>query len=711
MQPGFDPLGLGGFSAGAMPNYAPPKPQPKKSKKGSGNQNPLTAFISELSGAGGAAGGAALGTLLLPGVGTVLGGLAGGFLGGATGKGLENRVRDNEYRPEDAIKEGLISGLFGGGPINTAKLAFKGGQAALGGGAKTAARTGALSLDDVMTQPIEQAAKTSTQGKLTSLGNKMLTNQYGTISKPMARATNPEDTFGELANYGLTKPEDVERVAGMFTGSGGIVNKAVLKAVGSGKRVDTSGVQQVFDDAVQINGLVDKDAQSVRNVFRAQMGKLLGGPQGSIRPDSDPSDVLDVMKALEKRAADLTGKGKNYRLSTPERMDQAKTLMAVRDELQDRLYANADVKQVLTPELREQLVRLQPDNPQWQQYIDTSVMKSGDIGKLRSTMAPFVRARQVIDEADTNSMTFGGRAGNAALGLGAGTAAGGLMGGIAAPITGMLAGAAQSAAQNPLSRGAANVLRRAGQPRMTASPMAGITASTPKQAASRVAVSGLGMGALNAGQSTDPTTLEEALQGDVLPGGMPMGGDGASMQPEVPQSPYSRDNLMADLQRDPKNADKYIEYYNALEEIFNPDLEDSKLGATARTSLANSDNAVNTLDQLQQMFTQTGGGSGKLGGAVQNKLGGLGFNDQAATYNALSASSSSQLARAVNGGGQVTDADAAVIIKALPQLTDSPEVAAAKFAALRQRLQTAHNNTLLYGSGGGTSLEDALAAQ
>ena len=62
------------------------------------------------------------------------------------------------------------------------------------------------------------------------------------------------------------------------------------------------------------------------------------------------------------------------------------------------------------------------------------------------------------------------------------------------------------------------------------------------------------------------------------------------------------------------------------------------------------------------------------------------------------------------GGGTVSDADARVIIQALPTLQDSPEEAAVKFAALRQRLQNAKGNTLLYGQGGTSqpSLEETL---
>ena len=126
-----------------------------------------------------------------------------------------------------------------------------------------------------------------------------------------------------------------------------------------------------------------------------------------------------------------------------------------------------------------------------------------------------------------------------------------------------------------------------------------------------------------------------------------------------------------------------------------------KLSGTTAQSLAMSSNGINTLDQLERLYGGAGGGSGKLGGFVKSQLGKAGMDDNTATYEALAESSVSQLAKAINGGGQVSDADAAVIIKALPRVTDSPQVARRKFAALKERLVKARDNTLMYSSNSG----------
>lgn len=118
-----------------------------KSKKGSGNQSFLSSIISELGGAGGAAGGAAAGAALgsvVPGIGNIVGGIAGGIIGGfgggTAGRLVENKVRDNEYRLGDALKEGAVSGAIGAvGPTwqaarGLSALGKAGGSAGIKGG-------------------------------------------------------------------------------------------------------------------------------------------------------------------------------------------------------------------------------------------------------------------------------------------------------------------------------------------------------------------------------------------------------------------------------------------------------------------------------------------------------------------------------------------------------------------------------------------------
>lgn len=111
LNPGY--VGRANVARQPEPTQAPQK------QRGKGGW--LSSIISELGGAGGAWGGAAAGAAagsVVPGIGNIVGGIAGGIIGGfgggAAGKLAENKLRDNEYRVGDALKEGAVSGAFGG---------------------------------------------------------------------------------------------------------------------------------------------------------------------------------------------------------------------------------------------------------------------------------------------------------------------------------------------------------------------------------------------------------------------------------------------------------------------------------------------------------------------------------------------------------------------------------------------------------------------
>lgn len=367
--------------------------------------------------AGGALGGAAAGTMILPGVGTVAGGLLGALLGGAAGgaggKVLENHI-EHQAMGNGVLGAGIENGVLSAGPLRL----IKGGAALAGAGkglagsliAPVAAHGAEQAVADTALKTAEQPLKTSAAGKLEAWGNNQLAKQWGTLDKPTIRATDPSGTVGKLANMGITKPLDAERIASGLTGSSGVVNKAVVAAVGSAGKVPTSGVSSVLDKAIAENGLVDKDAASVRQVVEAQLGKL------GTDTHANPTQVMGVMKSIEQRIANLGGKGGNYKMATPERLDQAKALQAVHKELQDSLYkaagADANVSSVLTPEVEKQLISLHPGNAQWAAHVKDNIMKSKTVGDLRSAQAPFVKAHQMIDNADANSFSMGGKIGN-----------------------------------------------------------------------------------------------------------------------------------------------------------------------------------------------------------------------------------------------------------------------------------------------------------
>jgi len=180
------------------------------------------------------------------------------------------------------------------------------------------------------------------------------------------------------------------------------------------------------------------------------------------------------------------------------------------------------------------------------------------------------------------------------------------------------------------------------------------------------------------------------------------------------ESQYSLQAMQADIMRDPKNADQYAKIY----ELMNPEpAGGGDLSQTSRSGLASSDNAINTLDQLEQLFTAAGSGSGRIGGKLKGLAASAGFDENARVYNNLSQASVTQFAKALAGAGSgtVSDMDAKVILAAIPTISDTKAEAAAKFKALRQRLENAKINTLQYGSGSGTDnmsdLQSLMMAQ
>lgn len=191
----------------AQQNQGPPQQswqslfdQPAKQ---TGKGGILTSLISELGGAGGAAGGAAIGTAVAPGVGTLAGAILGGLFGGTAGRGVENKVRDNQNffgaggSAKTALGEGAMSGALSGvgegfGILKAAKGAEGGLSAVLRGGADVG-KTGAI---ESLGQGLERGAggygigaKVPGEKALTASGSDAIA---GTLDKLGIKAAAPE---------------------------------------------------------------------------------------------------------------------------------------------------------------------------------------------------------------------------------------------------------------------------------------------------------------------------------------------------------------------------------------------------------------------------------------------------------------------------------------------------------------------------------------
>ena len=259
--------------------------------------------------------------------------------------------------------------------------------------------------------------KTSAAGQLRLKAAQALLDQYGTIDKPMARSANALENVQKVADAGFVKPAEVENIINNITGANGKVTKLTQKLVSSAKPVDTeSDISKILDQQIALNHLSGTSNETaVRKEVEAILKSLPSRQEGSITGLDQPEDVFDVIKAFERQSADLKGKsGNNYRMTTPERTSQAKVLDSLSGVLKDRLYSGTNIKNILTPDVANELKSLAPKNEKWSNYVDNTIMKANDIGELRSSVAPFVNMGKVIDNQYMNYGTHGQRVGDAA---------------------------------------------------------------------------------------------------------------------------------------------------------------------------------------------------------------------------------------------------------------------------------------------------------
>lgn len=691
---------------------------PQTPKKG-GRGGTLTSLISEGGAIGGGAAGAAIGTGILPGIGTLLGGALGAGIGAFGGRVAENQVRDSRFGFGDAAKEAGLSALLGGGPLRLGKAALAARRGGTGLTEALKASTPRLEAGEVAKN--STLARTSVPGKLDEMANKMLTSQYGTISKPVARAASPEKTFSKLAALGITKPSDVERVSSAITGTNGLLNKAVVKAAGDSSRVDVSDLRQIFTDAMENNGVVGTKQKELTAMFDAQMKKLLGGPRGSLDPTAHPSDVLDVMKSFEKRIAQKTGKGSNYRLATDETTNQANALRLVTDELQSRLESGAHVKGVLTPELRNKLISLHPNNEAWQKYVDNNIMKSKDVKSLRSAQSPFVNAKKIIDEADLNSMTFGGRVGNNAN----------------LNLRDAFVNAVVGPFKNPARRATSSALKTASKasqnlPSVPLTPgVRSIPAGLKIGVRSQVG-EGLASALLNSQSSSEKSPVSSgttliplsedlnSLTASQSTSAMPMNNSimdtSYTKNVDMSTSPLAPENLQNSIQQILANggqiedAIKFVSLAEALQKL-NPSASQTSFSDTAIKNITDVQSGIQQLQGLRDQL------SSSVGGPLAGRLRALNpydteFQAQQANINRVR-----QIVGKALEGGVLRKEDEEKYKKILPVMTDTPEVAQAKIDAIMQQLQSNLEQYVQFqsqtGKGAGqlpTDLASALAA-
>lgn len=193
-------------------------------------------------------------------------------------------------------------------------------------------------------------------------------------------------------------------------------------------------------------------------------------------------------------------------------------------------------------------------------------------------------------------------------------------------------------------------------------------------------------------EATMETTPEDFSMGSTDTGLMNAPGDvGATQDVE---SPYPLQNLMADIQANPKQASTFMSLYKLL----NPD---TGMSASQKASMQKAGGAINALNQLESLYSEAGGGQGRASGIFSSLLGkaGVGNTESVNAFNQIRASLAAPIARAMGESGVLTDRDREVYANMLPSINDRPEEARRKLQAVQELFQGNISNISSLGGG------------
>ena len=243
-------------------------------------------------------------------------------------------------------------------------------------------------------------------------GNELL-KQYGVLDKPTRRIV--EDAPKVLANLqdsmGLTTPEEVQYAANHVTGGDGILAKATNQ-LASTATVDTRFEPNFIESLIEINGLNEADAKAVSKQIKGALNKL-----GERRKYVNGSDVLDTVKQLQGIARDYKGTSGTYHNATNADKFKVHVIEGVAQELEDRLWnaASPNIKQVITPELLDNMKQMYPGNTTWQNFVDNTVANARNGKELRAIQKPLVMGGYIVKGSKMSAGSFGETVANGAI--------------------------------------------------------------------------------------------------------------------------------------------------------------------------------------------------------------------------------------------------------------------------------------------------------
>ncbi len=589
----------------------------------------LSSLISEGGGIGGAVAGGSAGSFLGP-IGTLVGAGIGGAVGAFGGRLTENKIRDDEFRVGDAIKEGAVSGVLGASPIRLLKGAGAAGKALATGGKALPAFEKAATAPGIASKILGRVGNKAA-GKSIGASPSQLTGFRTKTGEDLVQFAKRIGGVGKSA-------DELKQLQPAFQEA---YEQSVLK---SGASIDADMLEKLLNKSSFAKGLASKST-TTRKLYTDALEEL----------------TQAVGNKRKLKAADLLKLRQDY--------DQAIGSYAFGD-------ARKGVDQKVADFLRTAIREVAPEakgagkNAQKLKMLTEVVDKQSDKG----------RGALSIGLTDL-------------LATGAGGAAGGVPGGIAAvaakrAINSPKAQATISnIASNASERGAARALRPGSASSIARRqlPVRGAEAILGAGTAPAEALEGE---VIPQGFESDQFGGELPRQmgaGSVL--GTPTGSQGQ-------EGIYSRESVAQDIQRDlqatgGQNMDKYIKLY----EFLNPEPKAgaNKPGygrpSAQQYSLANA--GVRGVDQLSQMLSQdpsvlsrtaTPGQKLPIVGGLISRLAGTG-EYQATAQNTLDA-----LSRARTGAA-ITPSEERFYERLLPRAGDNPATIQNKLMLLQQNFE------------------------
>lgn len=612
-------------------NRAKAAQQPVKQK---GKGGFITSLISEAGGAGGAAGGAALGATLgsvVPGIGTLIGGAVGagigGFAGGTAGRGVENKIRDNQNflgaggSARSAFGEGALTGALSG--LATGASALKGLKAAGGlKGLSTAANGSDEALNLMSKQILNGGKKAGTSIAMNGMENPgLLSKTGGSLRTGVLNPKVNASPFGASQEAGLMKTaQDI-----------GLKGSA------------TNQYQQLPIKFNQITAQADDIL--AKNTKTSTFNNLTNTVKQSSKdlPQFVNGDEK-YTQSLVGELSDLSSKFKSNKISVSEVASAKKDLGSKMDGIFKKVAKGADL------------------NPK--EASRYSIWKALDNQIIN--MAPEAKALTLKQSAMYEMAPGLKAAANKTLGV---------------PLLGVKSKSAERAVQAGQDF-AGRALQNTGSAIGAVTGKGGQVLRQAKMQLPGNLISALNEVQQPQEQPQDPN-MDQTMQDPTMGENAPMWQEDI-YGPEQPQEAmYSREQAMADIQRDPKNASTYMTLYKTFgEEALAKQAPKGPSAATQKQDalVYTGSNAVNNLRSMFQkdpsLIAKTGvPGRNVLG--IGNRVLGLG------EYEAMAQQAIDSVAR-LRTGAAMTPSEEVFYRRMIPQAGDNSQTVNRKLDELER---------------------------